>query len=190
MAKAWAAMKAIFFLTSSNSASGCLNCTRFLACSQRPHGASLRRARCSWRRRWSGRSRARSGRLRSPLPSWPRMFSSGTTMFSKASRPVAVPRMPTLSIALLEHLETGHVGRHQEGGDLLLLAESPGTADPGRARHDGQHAGDAAVGDPALGAVEDVGLAVWRRRGGGLHVGGVGAGFGLGQGEGGRASRR
>ena len=32
MAKAWAAIQAIFFLTNSKSAMGCSNCTRFLAC--------------------------------------------------------------------------------------------------------------------------------------------------------------
>ena len=35
---------------------------------------------------------------RSPLPSGPRMFSAGTGMSWKASRPVAVPRMPIFSI--------------------------------------------------------------------------------------------
>ena len=34
----------------------------------------------------------------SPLPSGPRMFSLGTGMLSKASRAVAVPRMPSFSI--------------------------------------------------------------------------------------------
>ena len=86
-----------------------------------------------------------------------------------------------LGHARLDHLEAGHVRRDQEGGDLRLVA-----AGHGRAGHHGQHVGDAAVGDVALLAVEDVGLAVGRRRGGRLHVGGVGAGFRLGQGEGGQ----
>ena len=78
----------------------------------------------------------------------------------------------------LDDLEARHVGRDQERGDLRVAA-----ARVGRPGHDGQHAGDRPVGDVALAAVEDVGLAVLGRSGERLHIAGVGAGLFLGQRE-------
>ena len=80
---------------------------------------------------------------------------------------------------LLDDLKAGHVGRDEKRGDL---ASSP--SGRRRAGHHGQHLGDAAVGDPALLAVEHEAAAVGRRRGGRLHVRRIAAGFGLGQGKG------
>ena len=103
-------------------------------------------------------------------------------MSSKASRAVAVPRMPHLAIRASTTSKPGMSGVTRKAVISFFLS----AAGAGRAGHDGQHVGDAAVGDLALRAVEDVGLAVRRRRGGGLHVAGVGAGLRLGQGEGGQ----
>ena len=48
--------------------------------------------------------------MRSPLPTLPRTFSFGTNMFSKASRPVAVPRMPIFAIRASTTLKPGMSG--------------------------------------------------------------------------------
>ena len=81
--------------------------------------------------------------------------------------------------ARLDDAEARHVGRDQEGRHLGLFAAGHGSAG-----HHSQHVGDGPVGDVALVAAEDVVRAVRRGRGGGLHVGGVGAGLRLGEREG------
>ena len=55
----------------------------------------------------------------------------------------------------LDDLEARHVGRDQKRRDLRVAA-----ARIGRAGHHGQDVGDRAVGDVALAAVQDIGLAV------------------------------
>src|SRR5579871_6742967 len=85
-----------------------------------------------------------------------------------------------LGHARFQHLEARHVRRHEKRSDFLLfIASSTGSAGDDR-----QNPRDAAVGDPALRAVEDVSLAVRSGSGRGLHVARIGAGFRLRQGEG------
>src|SRR5262245_46578208 len=178
MAKACAAMKAIFFLTSSNSPSVCLNWTRVLACwtaaARQVFAAPMQLAPKVVRPK-SNTVRA----TRKPFPSAPRMFSAGTGMSLNASRAGAVPRMPHFGIRASTTSKPRMSGGPRKA--VIFVPPAPG---PRRAGHDRQHVGDAAVGDVALLAVQDECLAVRRRHGHRLHVGRVGAGFGLGQGEG------
>ena len=185
MAKAWAAMKAIFFLTSSNSPSGCSNCTRVLACVARGAHAELGRAGAAGAERGAAEVEHRQ-RDSQPLAELAQdVLGAARTCSRNASRPVAVPRMPHLGIRASTTLKPGMSGVTRKA--VIFVSLLPGT---GRAGHHGQHAGDAAVGDPALCAVEDVSLAVGRRRGGGLHVAASEPASGFGQGEGGELSRR
>ena len=70
----------------------------------------------------------------------------------------------------------GEVLLHDEGGDAVVALGLVGHGED----HEG--VGHVAVGDEALGAVEDVVVAL--QHGQGLLAGGVGAGVGLGQAEG------
>ena len=107
------------------------------------------------------------------------MFSRGTGMSWNASLAVAVPRMPHFAMRGFDDLEAGHVGRDEERRDLRSRS-LPGT---GVRAMTVSTLGDAAVGDVALLAVEDEAVPSALGVAGRLHVGGVGAGFGLGQGE-------
>jgi hypothetical protein len=80
----------------------------------------------------------------------------------------------------LDNLEARHVGGDEKRRDLRVAPL--GVGGPG---HDGEDTGDPAVGDPALGAVENVCLAVGAGGGGRLDVRGIGTGLGLGEREGG-----
>ena len=65
--------------------------------------------------------------MRSPLPTWPSTFSAGTTMFSKASRPVAVPRMPHLGMRASSTLKPGMSGVTRKAViSFFLPAPAPG----------------------------------------------------------------
>ena len=109
----------------------------------------------------------------------PRRQEPGTRTSSKTTSPVWEARMP-IFWNFWPAAEAGGAGRDDEGG----LA--PG-AELGLDRGDDDvHVGDAAVGDPGLGAVDDplvLGLVV---DGPGAEGGDVGAGVGLGDAEGGR----
>ena len=84
------------------------------------------------------------------------------------------------------HLYFSKTGKNgHDHSHLVGLHAGLGVLDGGLGE-DGEDLGDAAVGDPDLGAVEDVVLAVGAELGAGLDAAGVGAGGRLGEGEGGK----
>jgi len=86
-----------------------------------------------------------------------------------------------LGHAPLYHFEAGHIRRDNEGGNVGAVA-----AWDWRPGHNVNHAGNAAIGDISLFAVENVGIPFGSRDGGGLDIGGIGAGLRLGEGESGQ----
>ena len=172
-------MKAIFFLTSSNSPSGLLELHARLGVLDRGLEAGLGGAGAAGAERGAAEVEHGSA-TRRPLPSGPRMFSLRHRHVGEREPAGGGAADAALVHARLDDLEAGHVGRDEERRDLAFR----------RARRPGvraitvRHVGDAAVGDVALLAVEDARLAVGARRGRGLHVAGVGAGFGFGEREG------
>ena len=126
-------MRASFFCTSSNSASGRPNWRRVRACSD----ASRRQVFAAPVQHAPNVVRPKSSTVSatfSPLPGGPRMFSRGTYMSWNASRAVAVPRTPSFSIRGSTTSKSRHVGRDEKRGDGGRVA-----AFHGRAGHDGQH---------------------------------------------------
>ena len=125
MAKALAAMNAIFFLTSSKSASGCLNCTRCRAC----RTAACRHVLAAPVQLAPKVVRPKSSTVRatrSPLPTWPRTFSAGTGTLWKASRAVAVPRMLHFGMRASTTSKPGRSGVTRKAVTLVSRLPSTG----------------------------------------------------------------
>jgi len=144
IANALAAMKAIFFLTSSNSPDRLLELHAGVGMMDRCLQASTSDAGHSSRRTWCGRNRARSTRWRRPLPMDEDVLRSHRHVgeLEPAGRGAADA---ALFHARFEDLEAGHVGCHQERRDLGLLGARHRCP-----RHDREDAGDAAVRDVAV----------------------------------------
>ena len=87
-------------------------------------------------------------------------------------------RLESHEVEPLHHLDAGPVRLDDERRDLLRTG----------ARHDHHQLGDGAVGAPELLAVQDVVLAVGRKRRGRAERGGIGADLILGQREGGHGT--
>ena len=112
--------------------------------------------------------------VKKPVPGLPSMFSLGTRQSWKISSRVAEARMPILSSFLPKvkpWVPFSTTKQETPRGAAVGVGDG----------EDGVDVGLAAVGDPLLGAVDDVVVAVLDRAG--LHARDVGAGVGLGQAE-------
>ncbi len=118
MAKAWAAMNAIFFLTSSKSARAWPNWTPVLACCDRGLQAGLGDAPVQLAPKVVRPKSSTVSATRSPLPNAPRMFSFGHGHVVEGQPGRGRAADAALGHAGLDDLEAGHVGRDQKGRDL------------------------------------------------------------------------
>ena len=116
-----------------------------------------------------------------PLPTCPRMFSLGTQHIMEGQPGGGGSANADFFHAGFDDFKPFHVRRDQKRSNFAVrffLVRSAG--------HYGENAGDAAVGDVAFFAVQNISAAIGRGFRAGLHVGGIGTGFGFGQCEGGQ----